>query len=156
MKINAELKETYKITVGDGGMCMGQYYSEDDWKESYYGDTIEEIAEKLNTIYFRRLPMAHFAIEKWQVLIYENKIYDHELLAVHSRWNGDSKLQKEYDEFFKLWNSTKYTELRNKKIEAEKIREERERKITEMKNHEEEEQKELEEYLKLKEKYETI
>jgi hypothetical protein len=153
MKVTAELKEMYKITVGDCGMCMGHYYPEDDWSESYYGNTVEEIAKKLNVIHFRRLPMDHFAFEKWNILVYEGKIYDHKLLASHSRWSKETELKEEHDEFFKLWNSDEYKESRKKRLEEEKIKEEEKEKMERIKRKKEEEQKELELFKKLNEKY---
>lgn len=156
MKVIAELKEMYKITVGDNGMCMGQYYSEDDWKESYYGETIEEIVKDINTTYYNGLPRT-FALEKVEVLIYDDIKYDYRTISEYEIYSKDNlELREEAKEFYSLWNSEKYKSIRQSMIEVDKIKAEREKKLAEIKSNEAREKKEKEEYLKLKSKYETI
>jgi hypothetical protein len=146
MKVEAEIREMYKITVGDDGVCRGCYDLMDEWHESYYVDTIKEIAELLNVIYYHGLPK-EFYIEKYKVLIYEDKRFDYEEIV-------DKKdLKEEYDEFYSLWNSEEYKNIRQRKLDIDKEKQERERKIAEIKANEEKEKEELAEYLKLKEKY---
>jgi len=154
MKIEAELKETYKIILGDDGMCMGQYFSEDDWKESYYGDTIEDIVKKINNIYFNGFPKT-FDLEKWKVLVYDDNIYDYNIISEYQYYNDDNTLKKEKELFFNLWHNDYYSNIRKNMIEAKKIKDEREEKLIKMKKEEEKKKKELENYLKLKEKYEN-
>lgn len=150
MKVEAEIKEMYKITVGDNGVCRGNYDPCDEWYESYYGVTIEEIAEKLNVLYYKGLPK-EFYIEKYNVLIYEGRTFDYEEIV--GRYDKKD-LKEEYDLFYQLWNSESYKNIRQKLIDADKEREKRNKKLAEIKAKEEKEKKELEEYLKLKEKYE--
>lgn len=151
MKVEAEVKEMYKIIVGDNGMCMGQYYSEDDWEESYYGETIEKISELLNVIHHKGLPRGKFYLELWKVLTYEDKIYDYELIAEYSRYSKDTQL---LDKFNSLWNSEEYKNIRQKLNDADKMQEERNKKLAEIEYKKKQEQKEFEEYQKLKDKYE--
>jgi len=155
MKVEVELKEIYKVILGDNGMCMGQYYSEDDWKESYYGDTIEEILDQINPIYYKGLPKT-FDMEKWNVLVYDGHIYDYVMISEYNKYVKDSEaLKEEVNEFyFCLNNLDKYKEQRKKMIDADKEREERNKKLAQIKATEEKEKKEMEEYLKLKEKFE--
>lgn len=155
MKVEAEVKEMYKVILGDNGMCMGQYYSEDDWKESYYGETIEEILDQVNPIYYKGLPKT-FDMEKWNVLVYDGHIYDYEMISEYNKYVKDSEaLKEEVNEFyFCLNNLDKYKEQRRRMIDADKEREERNKKLNEIKIAKEKEEKELKEYLKLKEKFE--
>jgi hypothetical protein len=150
MNVEAELKEMYKITVGDNGVCRGCYDPSDEWYESYYGETIKEITEKLNTLYYKGLPRECY-IEKYNVLIYEDRIFDYECAV--GRYDK-KELQEENDEFNSLWNSESYKNIRQKLINADKEREERAKKLAEIEYKKKQEQKELEEYQKLKEKYE--
>lgn len=152
MKVEAEVKEMYKITVGDNGVCRGCYDSSDEWYESYYGETIEKIAEKLNILYYKGLPKV-FYIEKYDVLIYEDSIFDYE--CVIGRYDKKELLDLSNLEFNSLWNSENYKNIRQKLINADKEREERAKKLTEIENMKKKKQKEFEEYQKLKDKYEN-
>lgn len=155
MKVEAELKEMYKVILGDNGMCMGQYYSEDDWKESYYGETIEDILDQVNGIYYKGLPKT-FDMEKWNVLTYKGHIYDYEKISEYNRYIKDSEaLKEEVNEFYFKWNNLdKYRNARKNMIESDKLRDERNKKIAEIKAIKEKEKKEMTAYLKLKEKFE--
>lgn len=154
MKVEAEMKEMYKVTLGDNGMCMGQYYSEDDWKESYYGETITDILDQVNPIYYKGLPKT-FDMEKWNVLVYDGHIYDYEMISEYNKYVKDSEaLKEEVNEFyFFLNNLDKYKEQRKRMIETEREREERAKKLAEIEYKKKQEQKEFEEYQKLKDKY---
>lgn len=155
MKVEAELKTKYKITVGDDGICMGQYYSEDDWEESYYGEDLKEMAEELSIKYINGLPRAKFYFSKVEVLIYNNKQFDNETISWLNKYkNDDETLKKEYNEFLQYW---RYLEPdRAKMREVQKLKEKRKEKLFQLKKQEEKEQKEKSEYLKLKQKYENI
>ena len=153
-KVEAELKEMYKVTVGHNGVCMGCYDPSDEWKESYYGDTIEELVETMSVEYFNGLPN-EFDLELVEVLIYEGRKFDYRLLAEYNKYNKDTKLKAEAAQFTLLWNSEKYKNIRESLKNAAKIKKEREKKLEEIKLKEEKEKKELEEYLKLKSKYEN-
>lgn len=150
MKVEAEIKEMYKITVGDDGVCRGCYDPSDEWYESYYGENIEKIAEKLNVIYYKGLPK-EFYIEKYKVLIYENRIFDYEEIV--GRYDK-KELKEELDLFYELWNSESYKNIRQRLINIDKEKEERNKKLAEIEYKKKQEEKELQEYLKLKEKYE--
>jgi hypothetical protein len=155
MKVTAELKEMYKITVGDNGVCMGCYDPSDEWKESYYGETIEEIATELNSTYYNGFPKT-FDLEKVEVLIYDDIKYDYRTISELEKYSSTNlELRDEMKEFYSLWNSEKYTTIRKNMIEVDKIKAEREKKLAEIKSNEAREKKELENYLKLKEKYEN-
>lgn len=151
MKVEAELKTMYKITVGDNGMCMGQYYSEDDWKESYYGESLKEIAEKLSIEYFNGLPKT-FELDEVQVLIYDNIKYDYKTLGEYNSYRKDNILKKEYDEFWQYWKE--FESDRKKMKEIHQLKKEREEKLKQIKKEEELKKKKLEEYLKLKKEFE--
>ena len=155
MKVEAEVKEMYKITLGDNGMCMGQYYSEDDWKESYYGETIEQILDQVNPEYYKGLPKT-FDMEKWYVLIFDGRKYDYKLISNYNRYNKESEdLKEEVNQFYFMWNNMdKYKNERQALKEADKVREEKAKEAKKIKDQKEKEEKELKEYLKLKEKYE--
>lgn len=150
MKVEAEIKEMYKITVGDDGVYRGCYDPSDEWYESYYGESIEKIVEKLNVIYYKGLPRELY-IEKYNVLIYENRIFDYEVIV--DRYDK-KELKEEYDLFYDLWNSEGYKNIRQKLIDIDKEKEERSKKLAEIEYKKKQEEKELQEYLKLKEKYE--
>lgn len=151
MKVEAELKTMYKITVGDNGMCMGQYYSEDDWKESHYGEDLKEIAENLSMQYFKGLPKT-FEFEQVEVLIYDDIKYDYKTLNEYNPYREDGILKKEHTEFWSYWKEFEFD--RKKMCEVQKLKEERAEKLKQIKKNEEHKAKELAEYLKLKEKFE--
>ena len=155
MKVEAEMKEMYKVILGDNGMCMGQYYPEDDWKESYYGETIEDILDQVNPIYYKGLPKT-FDMEKWKVLIYDGHIYDYEIVSNYNRYDKNSEeLKEEVNEFYFKWNNMdKYKEQRKRMIEADKEREAKAKEASKIKAEKEKEAKELVEYEYLKNKYE--
>jgi hypothetical protein len=153
MKIEAELKTMYKITVGDTGMCMGQYYSEDDWTASYYGENLKELAEELSIKYFAGLPTRRFYFKQMQVLVYDNRKYDYKTIAELNQYNKeDNALKKEYTEFMSYWKELEND--RNKMREIQKLKKERAEKLKQIKYQENKKAKELAEYLKLKEKFE--
>jgi hypothetical protein len=155
MKVEAELKTLYKITVGDDGICMGQYYAEDDWEESYYGEDLKEIAEKMSIEYFNGLPRRKFYFSENEVLIYNGRKYDQKTIREYNSYKKDSdELKKEYNEFMQYWNELEPD--RKKMQEVQKAKEERKKKLDEIKKNEEKSAKELAEYLKLKEKFEKI
>jgi hypothetical protein len=153
MKVEAELKEMYKVIVGDNGMCMGQYYGEDDWKESYYGDIIEEIVKQMNTEYFNGLPKT-FDMELVQVLIYNGKKYDYKILAEYNKYNKETKLKDEVDKFYSLWNSDKYKNERQELINEDKIKKEEQERLEREQEEREKREREFNDYLILKNKYE--
>lgn len=154
MKVEAELKTMYKITVGDNGMCYGQYYPEDDWTESYYDENLKILAEKISVEHFTGLPTKRFEFEQVQVLIYDGCKYDYKTIGELNQYNNkeDKTLKKEYSEFMSYWY--KLEPERNKIKEIEKLKNERVKKLEKIKNDEEKKAKELAEYLKLKEKFE--
>lgn len=153
MKVEAELKTMYKVTVGDTGMCMGQYYSEDDWEESYYGEDLKEIAEELSITYIRGFPNRKFNFEQVEVLIYDGHRYDYRTIGELNQYrNEDNTLKKEYAHFMCYW--TELEPERKKMIEVQKLKDERAKKLEQIKNEEDKKAKELTEYLKLKEKFE--
>lgn len=155
MKVEAELKTLYKITVGDTGMCMGQYYFEDDWEESYYGETLKEIAEELSIKYINGYPNRRFSFSQVEVLVYNGTQFDYRTIASLNVYkNGDDTLKKEFEEFNQYWKELEPD--RAKMREVQKLKEERKEKMKQMKKQQEKEEKEKEEYLKLKAKYETI
>ena len=154
MKVEAEVKEMYKVTLGDDGMCMGQYYGEDDWKKSYYGETIEQILDTVNVRYYNGLPKT-FNMEKWHVLIFDGRKYDYKRISSYNRYNKDSEeLKEEVNQFyFMLNNMDKYKNERQALKEADKVREEKAKMAQKIKDKEEKEAKELAEYEYLKNKY---
>jgi len=104
MKVEAELKTLYKITVGDNGMCMGQYYSEDDWEDSYYGEDLKEIAESLSITYINGFPTRKFSFEEVEVLIYDGNKYDQRIIREHNQYRKeDDTLKEEYAYF--MWKN---------------------------------------------------
>ena len=154
MRVEAELKKMYKITVGHDGCCMGCYDASDEWKESYYNDNIENLVELISSIYYNRLPKI-CELEKYEVLVYEDKIFDNRYISEYNKYSKETELKEEGELFYSLWNSEKYTEIRQNLIKAAKLKEEREKKLADIKYQEEKKEKELKEYLKLKEKYEN-
>jgi hypothetical protein len=153
MKVEAELKIMYKITVGNDGMCMGQYYPEDNWSESYYNENLKELAEEMSVEYFSGLPTRKFDFEQVQVLLYDDRKYPYETLGEYNPYcKDDDTLKKEYAEFMCYW--TELESERKKMIEVQKLKEERAKKIEQIKYEEDKKAKELAEYLKLKEKFE--
>lgn len=152
MKVEAELKTLYKITVGDDGVCMGHYYPEDDWEESYYGETLKEIAEEMSIEYINGYPMEKFSFEQVEVLIYNGARFDYRTIQCLSRYENNNTLDKEFEEFNQYWKDLEPE--RAKMREIKKLKEEREEKMRQIKNQQEKEEKEKAEYLKLKEKYE--
>jgi hypothetical protein len=155
MIVTAELKEMYKITVGHDGCCMGCYDSSNEWKESYYGETIEEIVKNINITYYNGLPKT-FDLEKVEVLIYDDIKYDYKTISEYEPYSKtNNELREEANEFYSLWNSEKYKSIRKNMIDIDKIKEEREKKLAQIKSNKEKENKELNEYLKLKNKYEN-
>lgn len=153
MKVEAELKTLYKITVGDDGICMGQYYAEDDWEESYYGTDLKEIAKKMSSIYFTGLPRRKFYFSEKEVLIYNGSKYDQKTIREYNSYRKESdELKKEYADFLQYWKELEPD--RDKLIKVQKIKEERKLKLKEINKNEENKAKELAEYLKLKEKFE--
>ena len=152
MKVVAELKTLYKVTVGDTGMCMGQYYPEDDWEESYYNENLKEIAEELSLTYIKGFPNRKFEFEQVQVLIYNGHKYDYTTIGSLNQYRKeDDTLKKEYAEFMCYW--TELEPDRKKMIEIQKLKDERKEKLRKIKSEEEKKAKELAEYLKLKEKF---
>jgi len=153
MKVEAELKTLYKITVGDNGMCMGQYYSEDDWEDSYYGEDLKEIAESLSITYINGFPTRKFSFEEVEVLIYDGNKYDQRIIREHNQYRKeDDTLKEEYAYFMLYW--TELESDRKKMREVQKLKDERVNKLKQIKAQEEKKAKELSEYLKLKEKFE--
>ena len=154
MKVEANLETMYKITVGDNGMCMGQYYSEDDWVDLYYNNDLKQIAEELSIKYINGFPTRKFYFEEVEVLIYDGNKYDQRIIRELNQYRQeDDTLKKEYAEFMCYW-----TELgpdRKKMIEVQKLKDERQEKLSKIKREEERKNKELTEYLKLKEKFEN-
>lgn len=155
MKVEAELKTMYKITVGDTGMCMGQYYSEDDYEDSYYGDDLKYLAEQLSVMYPNGYPKRRFSFEQVEVLVYDDKQYDHNIIKEYNSYKKDSiELKQEYEEFIQCWNDLDPD--RKKMQEIQKSKAERAEKLERIKREEERKNKELAEYLKLKEKFENV
>jgi hypothetical protein len=153
MKVEAELKTMYKVTVGHDGMCMGQYYPEDNWAESYYNENLKELAEKMSVEYFSGLPTRKFDFEQVQVLIYSGRRYDYSTIGEYNPYRkGDETLKKEYTEFMSYWSELEPD--RKKLVEIQKLKNERADKLRKIKSEEEKKAKELVEYLKLKEKFE--
>jgi hypothetical protein len=153
MKVEAEMKEMYKVILGDNGMCMGQYYPEDDWKKSYYGETIEEILDVVNVRYYKGLPKT-FDLEKWNVLIYDGHIYDYDMISYYNRYTKEKELEWEHNTFyFQLNNNEKYKEQRKRMIDADKEREDKDKEAIRIKAEQEKQEKELSEYEYLKNKY---
>ena len=153
MKVEAELKTTYKITVGHDGMCMGQYYPEDDWAESYYNENLKELAEEMSIQYFSGLPTRKFDFEQVQVLLYDDRKYAYETLGEYNPYcKSDDTLKKEYTEFMSYW--AELEPERKKMIEVQKLKDERVKKLEKIRYDEDKKAKELAEYLKLKEKFE--
>ena len=119
MKVEAELKTMYKITVGHDGMCMGQYYPEDDWAESYYNENLKELAEEMSVEYFSGLPTRKFDFEQVQVLLYDDRKYAYETLGEYNPYcKSDDTLKKEYTEFMAYW--AELEPERKKMIEVQK------------------------------------
>lgn len=153
MKVEAELKTFYKITVGDDGMCMGQYYSEDDWEDSYYGENLKEIAEEMSIVYFTGLPRKKFYFSEIEVLIYNGSKYDQKNIREYNSYKKDSdELKNEYAEFMQYWKELEPE--RDKMILIKRTKEERITKLKEITKNEQNKARELAEYLKLKEKFE--
>jgi len=151
MKVEAELKVMYKITVGESGVCMGQYYPEDEWEESYYNDNIKELATTLSEIYPHSIPKS-FSLEEVEVLIYDDKKYDYRVIKYYNKWSKISiDFVDEYKEFMIRWKALQPE--RTKHLEIVKKKKEREDKLKQMEENKKFEQKELEKYLKLKEKF---
>ncbi len=153
MKVEAELKTMYKITVGHDGMCYGQYYPEDEWTESHYGENLKELAEEMSIEYFSGLPTRKFDFEQVQVLTYAGRKYDYSTIGEYNQYRkGDETLKNEYTEFMSYWSEL---EPERKKLrEIQKLKDERAEKLRKIKSEEEKKAKELVEYLKLKEKFE--
>ena len=153
MKVDAELKTMYKITVGHDGMCMGQYYPEDDWSESYYGENLKELAEEMSVECFSGLPTRKFEFEQVQVLTYAGRKYDYSTIGEYNPYRKeDDTLKKEYTEFMAYWSE--FEPERKKMREVQKLKDERAKKLEQIKYEEDKKAKELAEYLKLKEKFE--
>lgn len=153
MKVEAELKTTYKVTVGDNGMCMGQYYSEDDWEDSYYGDDLKEIVEVLSVMYINGYPTRKFSFEEVEVLIYDGNKYDQRIIREYNSYNKESdELKKELNEFIQYWKELEPD--RKKMQEIEKAKKERAEKLAKIKNDDEKKAKELALYEQLKNKFE--
>jgi hypothetical protein len=151
MKVEAELKKLYKITVGDDGCCMGQYYSEDDWKEPHYGENLKDIVENLSIQYYKRLPKT-FELEQVEVLIYNGVKYDYRIIAEYNSFSKEHVLENEYNEFWKHWREL---EPERKRIcEIQEAKEKRKEKLKQIQAEEEKKKKKLEEYLKLKKEFE--
>lgn len=154
MKVEAELKTLYKVTVGDTGMCMGQYYAEDDWESSYYGETLKEIAEELSIEYINGYPTRKFSFSQVEVLVYNGTRFDYRTVAWLDRYSkNDDTLKKEFEEFNQYWKELEPERVKMR--EVKKLKEERKEKMRQMKKQQEQEAKEKAEYLKLKQKYET-
>lgn len=151
MKVEAEIKEMYKITVGYDGCCMGNYDPSDEWYESYYGTDLQKIAEHMSAIHYVSFPKV-FKLEQIEVLIYEDYKYDHKYLGKYNQYSKDQILKSERDTFFEYWKE--FEPMRKKLTEIHKEKEERNKKLAEIEYKKKQEEKELQEYLKLKEKYE--
>lgn len=154
MRVESELKKMYKITVGNDGVFMGQYDASDEWEESYYNDNIELLVELVSSRYYHCLPQKCY-LELYEVLVYEDKIFDNKYISEYSKYSKETELKEEGELFYSLYNSDKYKDLRKNLINLDKLKKEREEKLANIKYQEEKKEKELKEYLKLKEKYEN-
>lgn len=126
-KVEAELREMFKITVGEDGVCMNCYDASEEWYESYYSENLRDMANILSTIYPKGLPKK-VTLKKMEVLIYDDMKFDYKELAYYQRYNSkDITLKKEYDEFIDYWDELSVQ--RNKMIEIEKKREEKKEKL---------------------------
>lgn len=148
-------KEMFKITVGDNGVCMGQYDPSDEWYES--GDTIEDIVEKMNIIYYYgdKGRWKEFKLEKIEILYYNGSIYDHKHISQYNPYNKEDNLKKEYEEYWILWKSDKYKNIRDEMIESDRIKDEKKKELKRIKEEEKKLEQELKQYLELKQKYEN-
>ena len=153
MKVEAELKTMYKVTVGHDGMCYGNYDASDEWEQSYYDENLKVIAEILSVEHFTGLPKRKFDFEQVEVLIYNDIKYDYRIIKELLQYNKNSEdLKQEYKEFMQYWEELESD--RQKMKEIQKSKNEREEKLAKIKREEEKKAKELENYLKLKEKFE--
>jgi len=154
MRVEAELKNMYKLTVGYDGVCMGCYDASDEWEESYYNNDIESLVELISSIYYYKLPQKCY-LELYEVLVYEDKIFDNRYISEYNKYSKETELKEEGELFYSLYNSEKYSDIRKNLINLDKLKKEREEKLANIKYQEEKKEKELKEYLKLKEKYEN-
>lgn len=152
-KVEAELREMFKITVGDNGVCMGCYDPSNEWHESYYDEDLKNMAEILSVIYPKGLPK-EFIFEKMEVLVYDGMKFDYKELGYYQRYSSeDTILKKEYGEFIEYWNEL--SEQRKKMIEIEKKKEEEREKLKKIQYQHEKEQKDYANYLALKKQFEN-
>lgn len=54
MKVEAEIKKSYKLQVYNQSTCMGCYYPEDDWDIVIFGETLEELRKKAAYAFINR------------------------------------------------------------------------------------------------------
>lgn len=152
-KVEAELREMFKITVGDSGVCMGCYDPSDEWYESYYDEDLKNMAELLSVLYPKGLPR-EFTFEKMEVLVYDDMKYDYKELGCYQRYSSkDETLKKEHDEFLEHWDNLSVQ--RNRIIEIEKKKEEEKAKLKKIQYQQEKEEKDYANYLALKKQFEN-
>jgi len=154
MRVEAELNNMYKLTVCHDGCFMGFYDESDEWEKTFYDDDIEPLVELVSSKYYYKLPQKCY-LELYEVLIYEDKIFDNRYISEYNKYSSDTKLKKEGELFYSLYDSDKYKDIRKNLINLDKLKKEREKKLADIKYQEEKKEKELKEYLKLKEKYEN-
>lgn len=77
MKVDAEIKPFYKLTLGNRDTCMGCYYMEDDWDIIIYGETIQEIMDMSPEVMVNsEICLASRDLEVVACVVYQGMIFE--------------------------------------------------------------------------------
>lgn len=77
MKVDAEIKPFYKLTLGNQDTCRGHYYSEDDWDIVIYGETLQEIMEMAPALMVNsEIRISSHYLEVVPCVIYRNMFFE--------------------------------------------------------------------------------
>lgn len=123
--VTAIKKELYKLEIGHDGYTSGcGYDGEDEWHKTFYGETVEEIAEKLIAGNFKLIANYFISADsnaganilrysKEETLCYEDRIFDLKQISKFSNYIDNNK--EDIREFNNLFET-----FRNKSLEIQK------------------------------------
>ena len=156
-KVLVELKQLLKLTIGHDGYSGRDYYGEDYWQATFFGETIRDLALQVSKNEYYVLKGTHsiFKLQSVEVLEYEGVKHTHKILDSYSPYTKPIiGMLKEYVEFNELMCSD--TEIADNI--AHLILSDRKKKSILKSNEEKEKQRTQDiidegEYERLKEKY---
>jgi len=139
------IRVAYEFSARNKSVCMGCYYPEDDWEIVEYGNTLEELADKVaKKLVETEIEIENPELSKVRLLTYEDQEF---------KLGWESFAEVETEPFIQ---SVKESETYKNLIEAKRVEAEKEKKEKEEQAKKALEERERAEYARLKATYELI